>query len=48
VQLIEAISNPADEALKNTIQGLYQLWQTGEKSRQDFLALVEHAIEELS
>jgi len=48
VQSAEAISIFADEALKNTIQGLYQLWRTGKKSRQDFLTLVERAIEEQS
>jgi len=48
VQSAEAISMSADEALKNTIRGLYQLWRTGKKSRQDFLTLVERAIEEQS
>lgn len=48
IQSGEAISMLADEALKNTIRGLYQLWRTGKKSRQDFLTLVERAIEEQS
>lgn len=39
---------PADEALKSTIRGLYQLWRTGEKSQQDFMVLVKQAIEEHS
>lgn len=48
VQSAEAISMFADEALKNTIRGLYQLWRTGKKSRRDFLTLVERAIDEPS
>ncbi|KAJ3576665.1 hypothetical protein NP233_g287 [Leucocoprinus birnbaumii] len=39
---------PADEALKGTIRGLYQLWRSGERSQQDFMALVKQSIEEQS
>ncbi|KXN89995.1 hypothetical protein AN958_05000 [Leucoagaricus sp. SymC.cos] len=38
----------ADEALKCTIRGLYQLWRSGEKSQQDFMALVQQAIADQS
>lgn len=41
-------SKTADEALKGTIRGLYQLWRSGERSQQDFIELVKQAIEEQS
>lgn len=44
--IINPVENTtADEALKSTIRGLYHLWRSSSKSQQDFLVLVQQAIE---